>query len=244
MRTTSLSLLTLLAILGCGSTAFAARPRPELQGQVIVVDAGHGGLDNGAHVQGLDEKDLVLDISRATARALRDKGARVIESRQADDNLVPRLPKSGNLQRKNLEARVELASRHDAGIFLSIHANKYSDPSVHGAQVFVGEHPDAERQLLGTCLNTELAALSGSRRQLDMLRDLYLMRHLKIPAALIEVGFLSNPSERSRMLDPGYQQQIAQAITRGVICFVRGRPALDRSPHAAPPLSAAGIPAS
>ena len=229
----------MVAVLGCGPAA-VMHAGPELQGQVIVVDAGHGGRDFGAQVQGLDEKDLVLDVSRATARALRGKGAKVIESRQTDSNLVPRMPKPTNLQRRNLEARVELASRHDAGIFLSIHANKYQDPSIRGAQVFIGEHPDAERQLLGTCLQAELATLSGSRRQLDMLRDLYLMRNLKIPAALIEVGFMSNPSERSRMQDPEYQRQIAQAITRGVMCFVRGRSALNLPPRAPQPSPAAG----
>jgi N-acetylmuramoyl-L-alanine amidase len=239
-------MLTCLTLVVGGGPVQAARHKGPLQGQVIVVDAGHGGRDNGASAAGLDEKDLVLRISRETAAALRSAGARVVESRQADDNLVPRGVKTCNLQRKNLEARVELATRHDAGIFLSIHANKYGDPSVHGAQVFIGENPDAERQLLGSCLYSEMSALSGSRRQLDMTRDLYLMRHLKIPAALIEVGFISNPAERARMLQPGYQKQIADAITRGVTCFVRGRSALKLapSPHAAQAQPAPSVPAS
>ncbi len=237
-------MLACLAVLGNGSLAQAARPKADLHGQVIVVDAGHGGRDNGASAAGLDEKDLVLDISRETAAALRKAGANVLESRQADHNLVPRGQKPDNLQRQNLAARVELATRHDAGIFLSIHANKYSDASVHGAQVFIGENPDAERQLLGSCLHAEMTALSGSRRQLDMTRDLYLMRHLKIPAALIEVGFISNPAERSRLLQPDYQRQIAQAITRGVTCFVRGSSALKLPPHAAQPNVVPSVPAS
>jgi N-acetylmuramoyl-L-alanine amidase len=228
-------LLACLALVGHGALAQAAQPRSSLAGQVIVVDAGHGGLDNGARVPGLDEKDLVLSISREIAHMLRQAGAKVVESRQADDNLIPRGAKERNFQRKNLEARVELATRSDAGIFLSIHANKYADPSVHGAQVFIGEEPDPERQLLGSCLHAEMSTLSGSRRQLDMISDLYLMRHLKIPAALIEVGFISNTAERSRLMQPAYQHAIAQAVTRGVMCFVRGRSALQLSTHSSRP---------
>lgn len=234
-----LSTLVFAVILNCAPLSLAAGLRPELRGQVIVVDAGHGGRDSGAQVEGLDEKDLVLDISRATAKALRAEGARVIESRPTDTNLVPPGSKSSNLQRKNLEARVELAARHGADIFLSIHANKYSSPAVHGAQVFIGENPDAERQLLGTCLQSDLATLSGSQRQLDMISDYYLLRNLKIPTALIEVGFISSPTERSHLLDPQYQRQIAQAITRGVLCYVRGRSALHLPSHTAQHIPAA-----
>jgi len=226
MRQLLCGLLTLTWAIGAAPAARSAHPRPDLFQQVIVVDAGHGGRDYGAQVTGLDEKDLVLSISRQTARALRNAGACVVETRSADTNLVHPGPKPCNLQRKNLEARVTLAERSDAGIFLSIHANKFSDPSAHGAQVFVGENPDAERQLLGTCLHSELTTLSGSRRELNTTRDLYLMRNLKIPAALIEVGFISNPAERARMLQPRYQRELAQGITRGVVCFVRGRSAL------------------
>ena len=234
MRQYLLGIVTFLTILGMVPTTLAARARPELQGQVVIVDAGHGGRDFGARVTGVDEKDLVLSISRKTAAALRGAGAKVVETRRSDSNLISHRPEPSNLQRMNLQARVDLATRNEADIFLSIHANKYSDSSVHGAQIFIGENPDAERLLLGTCLQAEMSAVTGGRRQLDMLRDLYLMRHLTIPAALIEVGFLSNPAERNRMLDSAYQDHVAQAITRGVMCFVRGRSALNLPPHQAP----------
>lgn len=233
MRLMAMALLAVLALTSGTAPPPTPRARADLRGHVIVVDAGHGGRDNGAQVPGLDEKDLDLAISRKTAQALRQAGAKVVETRTRDANLIPRQPQPTNLQRLNLQARVDLAVQHDAGIFLSIHANKFSDGSAHGAQIFVGEKPNAERQLLGSCLHAELTSLSGSRRQLDMTTDLYLMRNLKIPAALIEVGFMSNPKDRKNMLDPAYQREVAQAITRGVTCFVRGRSALRLHHHTA-----------
>ena len=243
MRQHLLGCVTFLTILGMVPTTLAAPARSDLRGQVVIVDAGHGGRDFGARVTGIDEKDLVLSISRKTAAALRGAGAKVVETRRSDSNLISRRPEPSNLQRMNLQARVDLAARNEADIFLSIHANKYSDSSVHGAQIFIGEKPDAERQLLGTCLQAEMSALSGGRRQLDMLSDLYLMRHLTIPAALIEVGFMSNAAERSRMLDPRYQDQVAHAVKRGVMCFVRGRSALNLPPHqATDPIATPDVP--
>lgn len=231
MRLLAMALVSVLALASAGLPLAAAGAGPGLRGQVIVVDAGHGGNDNGALVAGLDEKVIDLAISRKTARALRQAGSKVIETRTTDANLIPQQSKPTNLQRLTLQARVDLAVQHGAGIFLSIHANKFSDASAHGAQIFIGEKPDAERRLLGTCLHAEFTSLSGSKRQLDMETDLYLMRNLRIPAALIEVGFMSNPNDRNKMLNPTYQRDIAQAITRGVACFVRGRPALQIHHH-------------
>ena len=212
-----------IAFASAGTVSAAKQAGLPLRGQVVLVDAGHGGRDAGGQVPGLDEKDLVHAIARRTAASLRRAGARVVESRTSDANLVARKPKPGNLQRMNLQARVELAERSRANVFLSIHANKYSDPTARGAQVFLGEQPDPVRQLLGACLQSEIAPVAESRRSLDMTRDLYLMRHLKIPAALIEVGFMTNPAERQQLVDSAYQERLAEAITRGVACFVSGQ---------------------
>jgi len=208
----------------------APRAAAPLKGLVVVVDAGHGGRDFGGQVPGVDEKDLILPISRRIAAALRRTGAAVVETRQSDANLIPKQPEKTNLQRRNLEARVQLGVRSGAHVFLSVHANKYSDSSARGSQVFIGDTPDPARQLLGICLSNALATTSGSRRMLDMQTNLYLMRHLPMPAALLEVGFMTSPSELGRMQDPAYQEDLARAVVRGVTCYVRGQEALGRVP--------------
>ena len=215
---TFLSALAAGATFLWAATAVAAGP---LSRPVIVVDPGHGGRDFGAQVNGLNEKDLNLAVSRTLAKCLKSAGAQVLMTRSGDANLLSDR-EHGNLQRKNLEARVQLADRVHADLLLSIHVNRYSDSAAHGGQVFIGENPSPERQRLGACLQSELGPATDSRRQVDQERPLYLMRHLKIPAALIEVGFMSNRHEAQLLLQDSYRTRVARAITRGVICYYRG----------------------
>ena len=86
--------------------------------RTVVVDAGHGGGDEGAHgVSGIHEKDVVLAFSRSTARALRAAGFEVVETRTEDVDVT-------------LDRRTELANASGAGIFVSIHANSAPTRSI------------------------------------------------------------------------------------------------------------------
>lgn len=200
-----------------------------LQGHMIVVDPGHGGSNPGAVVRGILEKTLVLRFSEQLYRDLGREGAWVVLTRSSDINLFPAVIE-GPEQRRSLQARVELAERTRADLCLSIHANMYRDPSARGAQVFVGENPSPERQRLAECLEKALAKETGSRRRVDSGTPLYLMRHPKIPAALIEIGFMTNPDEAKLMQDPAYRERLSKAIVRGVTCFYRDGSAFVASP--------------
>jgi N-acetylmuramoyl-L-alanine amidase len=214
-----------------------AAPQPSrgpLAGRVIVVDPGHGGMDSGARAGTLYESDVVLAISKDIAAALRAQGANVVLSRTSKENLKEKSD-IGNLQRTNLAARVALAERVKADLFLSIHANRYpSYPSAHGAQVFLGETPSPEQQRLAENLMAELGPLTDSQRMIDGKRPLYLMRHLKVTAALIEVGFLSNPREVSLMTQPEYQRKLGEAVARGVVSYYRTAPVPAPAPKKPP----------
>ncbi len=214
-----------------------AAPQPSkgpLAGRVIVVDPGHGGKDSGARAGTLYESDVVLAIGKQAAAALRAQGAKVVLSRTSAANLE-RTANGGNLQRMNLAARVALAERVKADLFLSIHANKYSNyPSAHGAQVFLGETPTPEQQRLAESLMAELGPLTDSTRMIDGRRPLYLMRHLKVTAALIEVGFLSNPRELALMTQPEYQRKLGDAVARAVVSYYKTAPVPQPEPKAAP----------
>lgn len=215
-----------IAALATGAMLMAAPvPKaPPLAGKVIVVDPGHGGRDSGARAGMLFESDIVLGIAKEVASALRACGATVYLTRTTERNLLDK-SRGGNLQRENLAARVALAERTKADLFLSLHANKYpSYPSAHGAQVFLGETPTPDRQLLGEHLMAELGPLTDSKRSIDGRRDLYLMRHLKITAVLIEFGFLSNPKELDLLSQPDYQRKLGEAVARGVVAFYAPKP--------------------
>lgn len=211
----------LITALAAGAMLLAG-PKPAkepLRGHIIVVDPGHGGRDSGARAGDLYESDVVLAISKEVAAVLRQEGAKVVMTRADERNLIG-TAHGGNLQRLNLAARVEVAAESKADLFLSLHANKYVGyPAAHGAQVFLGETPTAEQKKLAVCLMNELGPLTDSKRPIDDRRPLYLMRHLKTPAALLELGFLSNPRETGLMTQPAYQRQLAAAIAKGVDCY-------------------------
>ena len=221
----------LIAALAAGALLMAAphQPKKPLASRVIVVDPGHGGRDSGARAGNLFESDLTLAIGKEVAAALRAQGAKVVMSRTNQANLMSNAH-GGNLQRLNLEARVALAERTKADLFLSVHINRLPDyPSAHGAQVFLGETPSPEQQRLAECLMQELGPLTQSQRSIDGRRALYLMRHLKTTAALIEFGFLSNPRELQNLTQPDYQRQLGEAVARAVVNYY-GSPLAHRRP--------------
>ena len=183
-------------------------------GRTIVIDPGHGGRDSGAISKGRHEAAVVLSLSRTIARDIRSEGAKVVLTRMTNHQGL------GDPGRSSLAARVDLARKSGADVFLSIHANMYPpDPGVHGAQVFIGVSPDANRVALGSCLQKKLDQVTTTHRPLDQTQSLYLMEHLKLPAALIEVGFLSNPHEARLLLNRAYQERLAAAITKGLQCY-------------------------
>lgn len=200
-----------------------------LRGRTVLVDPGHGGRDSGARAHGILESELVLQISRRVAADLRALGARVVLARQGSGNLLDGQRNLGNRQRANLQARVDLAERERVDLYISVHANKAPGyPFARGGQVFLGRTPTPQSRVLGSCLEKEIASATGSRRRIDDRHELYLMEHLKMPSALVEVGFLSNAEEVREMLDPEHQGHIAQAIAQGVVCYYRQAALADR----------------
>lgn len=209
--------LSLVGLLGLHPAA----PGP-LHGRTVLVDAGHGGRDSGATAHGIRESDLVLQIGRRLGAQLRASGARVVLARTGHGNLLDSRGKLPNRQRANLQARVDLAERERVDVYISVHANKAPGyPLARGGQVFLGRRPTPASRVLGSCLEREIATVTASRRRTDDRRELYLMEHLRMPSALVEVGFLSNADEARQMLDASYQNRVAQAIVRGVVCYCR-----------------------
>lgn len=206
--------------------ATSGSSRRPLSALTVVVDPGHGGKDMGAIGQNVEESKLVLEISQRVAQRLRHEGARVVMTRSDRHNILDDTKKLGNRQRANLEARVALAHRVQANLYISIHANKAPGyPSATGGQVFLGRKPMDRSRALAACLQKYVAETTQSRRLVDDRQELYLMEHLKISSVLVEVGFLSNAGETHRMLDPRYQERLAQAISDGVVCYVQQPPA-------------------
>lgn len=200
-------------------------PRSAVTGVIIAVDAGHGGEDGGVTIAGVVEKDVNLQVSELLRVRLEAMGARVVLTREGDESVFVDA-------RTSLNLRLYKASQGEAQMFVSIHSNSFPDPSQFGAQTFY--HPkSAEGRRAALLLQEELVRLQPENYREALAGDFYVLRNSDVPAVLVEVGFLSNPDDRRKLVDPAYQARLAEAIARGVERFFAGdvpehRPATGR----------------
>lgn len=191
-----------------------------LRQKIIVIDPGHGGNQTGARwVEGkrvINEKEITLAIALKVAEKLTREGASVILTR-AEDNAV------------GLYERTALANQASAHFFVSIHCDSNPRPnSVSGTTIYY--HKDnADSRALGQAILNEMVKVSGlpSRgvRSDSMLypSGLAVLRTSQMPAVLIEVGYLNHATDRAKLIDPKFQERIAEAIARGLKKYVEGQ---------------------
>jgi N-acetylmuramoyl-L-alanine amidase len=229
-----LMLASLLASLLAGALypfAVAAGERRAVQAiswsvasKVIVVDPGHGGSDPGTvSSAGVKEKDVNLEIARKLAALFRQAGAVAILTREGDYELTDLDNQSGVSNRDELRARLELAEKHNADLYISIHLNSYPAADCEGAQVFY--HPSsAEGHRLATLVQQELINRLGDTYRWVKPEDFVVLRSSKCPAIVVEAGFLSHPREGVQLSQPAYQDKVAWCIYAGVVQFFAGHP--------------------
>lgn len=181
-----------------------------LAGKVVAVDAGHGGEDGGVYHagEGLLEKEINLDIARRVARRLEQRGGRAVLTRNEDREYFVET-------RKDLGHRLDLAYSSKAQVFISLHANSFPDPSQFGAQTFF-DPKSAEGRRLARLIQEELVRIHPENYREALAADLFVLRENRLPAVLIEVGFVSNPDDRSRLRDTAYRDKLAEAVVRGL----------------------------
>ncbi len=174
----------------------------------VVVDAGHGGHDPGAVMAGVEEKDVVLDIALRIFELSQASPIQVVLTRSTDRYV-------------DLKERVRFAERVGAVLYISVHANYVSDPRVRGIEVYVDDTrpPSDPSWRLAEAVLGALVAETGARNRGVRTQKLYL-RHTDLPAVLVEVGYLSNPKERSLLLTPSYRERLARAILEGILEFL------------------------
>lgn len=192
-----------------------ARPVHETAGplsnRILMIDAGHGGIDGGARAKdsGKWEKEINLQVAQALQQLLEASGAQVIMSREND------MEYSQN-KRQDLTARLEKATAGNAQMLISIHMNEYRDRAESGPQVFYRKGQESSRLLAGVLQEALIERLNPVKRRSALPGD-YFMLSLDIPSVLVECGFLSNGEEEKKLLSPEYQSQVAQAIHDGII---------------------------
>ena len=193
------------------------------QQPMIVIDAGHGGEDGGAEVDGVLEKDINLSIAGKLSEILRLCGCRVTEIRDEDISVYD--SDAQTLREKkvsDLKRRVEIANESDNNILVSIHQNKFDNSAYSGAQLFYSSNHDDSRVLAESIRGaiTSLLQKDNTRELKPAGSDIYLLDHAEVPAVIVECGFLSNQEERSKLMDDDYQNEMAYAVAMGVLEYI------------------------
>ena len=186
-----------------------------LGNRVVVIDAGHGGVDPGAVGKGkVLEKDVTLAVSKRLQTLVQQSGAKTIMVREDDSDLGT---SQGLLKRKreDLARRIQLAMDAQAEVYISIHANSFSDAKLTGAQTFY--HSDSpEGKLLAQSIQQELNSMTNGKRVIKGNQDIYVLKKAHQAAVTVELGFLSNFAEEQLLATPEYQQKLAVAIYQGL----------------------------
>ncbi len=192
--------------------------------KTVIVDAGHGGDDGGAI--GIDEtveKDINLDIALKLEKILKFYGFNVIMTRTQDvmtcDDGLDSLRKR---KISDIHNRFELMRKNPDAIFISVHQNKFEDSSQHGTQVFYSGNDERSKEL-AEAIQTSVT-LTLQRKNDRVVKKsgsgIYLLYHAKIPAVLVECGFISNSDEVKKLKDESYRMKLAILIADGLLKYL------------------------
>ena len=197
-------------------------PEP-LAGIKIVLDAGHGGEDGGASRGDAIEKDITLSITNRVARQLSRQGAEVVLTRSTSGDAISEHAPSEQFstlrerKKQDLLLRQSIIEKAQPHVFVSIHANAIPNERWRGAQVFYHPEGQAEGEHLAKAVQEALREdLGNTDREALKIKQVYLLKTSKVPAILVETGFISNDEERELLLTTKYQEKIAVSIARGI----------------------------
>lgn len=166
----------------------------------IVLDPGHGGSDVGAIRGNIDEKSITLDVSKRVRELLEKKGYTVEMTRDNDKTV-------------SLQDRVTYSEERQPDIFISIHVNSSEKPEITGIET---HYYRQESLSLAQTIHASLASNINSKNRGLFKSKFYVINHTTCPAILVEIGFLSNDSERNELISNKRKQATAKAIAEGV----------------------------
>lgn len=206
-----------LALAGWWTVTLPKPAAPMAAGRpLVVIDPGHGGIDPGAVAPGgVMEKHVNLAIARLTAEQLSARGVAVALTRSGDS---PALAGSRYVVVSDLRYRAWMARHLGATLLISIHVNSESTHTVFGPIVYYGRHSAPSKQLAESLAQT-LSASTGSRHP-PRPAGHFILREAPMPAATVEVGFVTHPGDLVRITTRTYQKTLARALAEGVMRFL------------------------
>lgn len=174
-------------------------------GKKIAIDAGHGGSDTGAIGNGLLEKEINLSIALKVESLLKQKGIQVVMTRNNDTFI-------------SLDGRVAKAVNANADSFVSIHTNSSTSPDPSGTETYystAATRSENSKQL-ATFIQNRLYPALGTKDRKVKTADFRVIYKTPLPATLVELGFISNSSDSSKLASGYYRNKAAEAIALGI----------------------------
>ena len=175
----------------------------------VVIDPGHGGPDPGAvGIGGIRETDVVLEVSKIVKELLSEKGIKVSLTRKSEVDL-------------DLPPRVSFANNTDADVFVSIHANasRGKRKDINGLETFY--YRGWKGRLLAKGIQKQILRVSpGSPDRGVKQGRFYVIKNTRMPAVLVEIGFLTGRLDARRLEKNSHRKRIAYAIAKGILEYL------------------------
>jgi N-acetylmuramoyl-L-alanine amidase len=184
---------------------------PQHAKPLIILDAGHGGSDEGAKIRFFKEKKITLSTTLYVKKYLEELGYRIILTRSRDV-FIP------------LHRRVSIANKTRGILFISVHFNASQSRDAKGIEVFYSSQPgkrsQASKQLATSVLQNVIKETKADSRGVKA-GNFHVIRETEMPAILVEGGFITNTEERSNLRERSYLDKLAKGIALGVDKYLK-----------------------
>ena len=189
-------------------------------GITIVLDAGHGGRDDGVSGVNTDvkEADINLQIVKRLEQQLKNFGFTVVLTRTDRDGLYDE--NATNFKKSDMANRKAIIEKANPNMVISIHTNSFPSNYVSGAQAFYQEGDEISKQF-AECVQKQLIKSFDNAKQQANFGDYYILKCIDRPTILVECGYLTNPEEEILLQKEDYQEKMAYSILCGIIEYFK-----------------------
>lgn len=188
---------------------------------LIIIDAGHGGVDPGAIAGEIYEKNINLSIALKLKDYCNKFGFETKMLRTEDISLHDEDAKTIHQKKvSDLKNRVKIANSEENAIYISIHQNTFGESKYFGAQVFYGIN-EKSKNLAGFIQTTIKENLQeNNNRKIKNGKNLYILKNIEIPAVMVECGFMSNKEDLKNLTDEIYQNNFSEVLFNGILKYI------------------------
>jgi N-acetylmuramoyl-L-alanine amidase len=178
-------------------------------GYTVVLDPGHGGSDNGAYYGGIAEKTINLNIAKKVKGILEKYDIKVYMTRTSDVTT-------------SLASRTSLANSVNSDLYISIHSNAIANSRIKGTEILYKQNSlvqdGVSNKILAQSLSNSVSEYAGTyKRGLINRTNLYVLNRTTMPAALVEVGYMTNSSELKNLKSETFRSKVAEGIADGIL---------------------------